>query len=214
LTGLKNVTGKRVTEVIPGIRESDQELLKIYGRVSLTGKSERFEMFVEALKMWFSVSVYSRERGFFVAIFDNITERKKAEEIQGRLAAIVESAEDAIISKDVNGIIQTWNVGAENIYGYKAEEAIGKPISILVPPGHTDEIPEILRRIEQGEHIEGFETVRMRKDGTIIPVYLTFSAIKDRHGNVIGTSKIAHDISMRKQSEERIRTLIEQLNHQ
>ncbi|MGD0886246.1 MAG: PAS domain S-box protein [Thermodesulfovibrionales bacterium] len=209
LTGLKNVVGKRVTEVIPGIRETDPELIEIYGRVSLTGKPERFEMFVEALKMWFSISVYSPEEEFFVAVFDIITERKKAEEVQGRLAAIVDSAEDAIIGKDLNGIIHSWNVGAENIFGYKAEEVIGKPVSLLVPPGHTDEVPEILARIKQGEHIESFETVRMRKDGAIIPVSLTFSAIKDKAGRIIGASKIAHDITERKQAEEEREATVE-----
>jgi PAS domain S-box-containing protein len=101
----------------------------------------------------------------------DISASKQAEEAQGRLAAIVESADDAIIGKDLNGIIQTWNVGAENMFGYKAEEVIGQPISLLVPPRHTDEVPEILERIKQGEHIENFETERMRKDGTIIPVF-------------------------------------------
>ncbi len=140
-----------------------------------------------------------------VGMVHDITERKQAEEAQGRLAAIVSSAEEAIIGKDLNGIIETWNVGAENIFGYKAEEVIGKPVSLLVPPGHSDEVPEILARIKQGEHIESFETVRMRKDGTIIPVSLTFSAIKDASGKVIGASKIAHDITERKRAEEALR---------
>ena len=135
----------------------------------------------------------------------DITERKQAEEAQGRLAAIVESADDAIIGKDLDGIIQTWNIGAENIFGYKAKDVIGKNISLLIPPGHTDEVPEILTRIRQGEHIENFETVRMRKDGTIIPVSLKFSAIKDTSGRVIGASKIAHDITVRKRAEEELR---------
>ena len=155
--------------------------------------------------MWFSISVYSPEKEFFVAVFDVITERKKAEEAQGRLAAIIDSAEDAIIGKDLNGIIQTWNVGAENIFGYKAEEVIGKPISLLIPSGFADEVPEILARIKQGEHIENFETVRMRKDGTIVPVILTFSAIKDTNGKITGASKIAHDITARKRIEEALR---------
>jgi PAS domain S-box-containing protein len=204
LTGLKDVVGKRITEVIPGIRDADPELFEIYGKVSLNGKPERFEIFVEALKMWFSISVYSPEKEFFVAVFDVITERKKAEEVQGRLAAIVESADDAIIGEDLNGIVQTWNMGAEIIFGYKAKEIIGKPISLLVPAGHTDELPEIFARIKQGEHIENFETIRMRKDGTIIPVSLTFSAIKDANGKVIGASKIAHDITERKKAEDAI----------
>jgi PAS domain S-box-containing protein len=135
----------------------------------------------------------------------DISALKQAEEVQGRLAAIVENAEDAIVGKDLNGIIQSWNVGAEKIFGYTAEEAIGKNVSILTPPGHTEDVPEILARINQGEHIESFETLRMRKDGTIIPVSLKFSAIKDASGKVIGASKIAHDISARKRAEEALR---------
>jgi len=137
-----------------------------------------------------------------VGMVHDITERKKAEEAQGRLSAIVASAEDAIISKDLNGVIQTWNVGAEMIFGYTAEEAIGRNISLLVPSGHADEVPDILRRLSQGEHIENFETVRMRKDGTVIPVSLNFSAIRDSSGKVIGASKIAHDITERKRAVE------------
>jgi len=135
----------------------------------------------------------------------DISALKEAEEAQGRLAAIVESADDAIIGKDLNGIIQTWNVGAENIFGYKAEEVIGKSISLLIPPGHIDEVPEILARIKQGEHIENFETLRMRKEGTIIPVSLKFSAIRDASGKVIGASKIAHDITERRRAQEALR---------
>ena len=206
-TGLKDVVGKRVSEVIPGIQEADPELFERYGRVALTGKPEQFEVFVESMKMWFSISVYSPAPEYFVAVFDVITERKKAEEIMGRLSAIVTSAEDAIISKNMNGVIQTWNVGAEKIFGYSAEEAIGKYVSFLVPPGHADEVPTILKRLSQGEHIENFETVRMRKDGTIIPVSLNFSAIKDASGKVIGVSNIAHDITERKQAEEKIRSM-------
>ncbi len=145
-----------------------------------------------------------------VHVAHDITERKKAEKALGRLAAIVESADDAIIGKDQDGIIQTWNVGAENIFGYKAEEVIGRNISLLIPPGHINEEPEILARIKQGEHIENFESVRMRKDGSIIPVSLTFSAIKDASGKIIGASKIAHDITGRKKSEYEIQTLAQQ----
>jgi two-component system, chemotaxis family, CheB/CheR fusion protein len=135
----------------------------------------------------------------------DITEGKRAEEMRGRLSAIVQSAEDAIISKDLNGIITTWNVGAEEIFGYKAEEVIGKNISFLIPPGHVDEVPEILKNITHGEHIERFETERMRKDGAIIPVSLTFSPIKDASGRVVGVSKIAHDISISKETEKALR---------
>ena len=152
----------------------------------------------------------SNVRGCIGAFID-ITDRKLAEKAQGHLAAIVESAGDAIISEDLNGIIQTWNLGAENVFGYKEKEVIGKPISILVPPGHTDEVPEILARIIQGERIENFETGRLRKDGTIIPVSLTFSAIKDSSGRIIGASKIAHDITERRHAEEALRMSEERL---
>ncbi len=146
-----------------------------------------------------------------VVTYTDITELKRGEEMRGRLSAIVESADDAVISKDLNGIIRTWNVGAEKIFGYTAEEIIGRPISILVPPGHADEVPDVLRRISLGEHIERFETWRMRKDGSVIPVSLTFSPIKDGGGRVIGASKIAHDISARKKAEEALRESEEHL---
>jgi two-component system CheB/CheR fusion protein len=140
----------------------------------------------------------------------DITERKRSEEVKGRLSAIVDSADDAIISQDLNGVIRTWNVGAEKIFGYTAGEVVGRPIFLLVPPGHVDEVPDILRRISQGEHIEHFETVRMRKDGTVIPVSLTFSPIKDASGAVVGASKIAHDTSERNRMEVAFRHAAEQ----
>lgn len=146
-----------------------------------------------------------------VLVFRDVTEREKAEEVQGRLSAIVASAEDAIISKDLDGVILTWNLGAELIFGYKAEEVMGKNVSLLVPPGYEDEVPAILRRLSQGEHIENYETVRMRKDGTLIPVSLNFSAIKDGSGRVIGSSKIAHNITERKQAEEEVRKTRDEL---
>jgi PAS domain S-box-containing protein len=145
-----------------------------------------------------------------IGMVHDITERKQAEEVQGRLAAIIESAEDAIIGEDLNGIIQSWNVGAENIFGYAAEEVIGKHVSILVPSGRVDEIQDILAWIKDRERIANLETERIRKDGTIIPVSLTVSAIKDANGRIIGASKIAHDITDRKLAEEALRSSEEQ----
>jgi PAS domain S-box-containing protein len=131
--------------------------------------------------------------------------RLRAERAAMQLAAIVESSDDAIVSKDLNGIIMTWNAGAERLFGYSAEEAVGKPITIVIPPDRLDEEPKILERIRRGERFEHFETIRRRKDGTTFDISLTISPIKDDLGNVIGASKIARDISERKAAEARLR---------
>ena len=136
----------------------------------------------------------------------DITDRKLAEADKARLAAIVESSDDAIISKDLNSIIMTWNAGATRLFGYTAEEAIGRPITMLMPPERIDEEPSILDRIRRGERIDHYETVRCRKDGTLIDISLTVSPLVDKHGKIVGASKIAHDITSRKQVE---RTLLE-----
>jgi PAS domain S-box-containing protein len=131
----------------------------------------------------------------------DITERKRAEEISSHLAAIVETSDDAILSKSLDGIILSWNKGAERIFGYKASEVIGKPIQILIPPHKVDEEPAILERLKRGEHIDHYETVRVTKDGRTVDISLTISPIKDLNGKTIAASKIARDISERKRSE-------------
>jgi len=128
-----------------------------------------------------------------------------------KLAAIVECSDDAIVSKNIDGIIETWNRGAERIFGYTAEEVIGKPITILIPPERLDEEPQILARIRRGERIDHYETVRRRKDGTLIDISLTVSPVRDERGRVVGASKIARDISERKQAEARMRASERQL---
>jgi PAS domain S-box-containing protein len=204
LTGLKNVAGKRVSEVVPGIRESNPEILESFGKTVLTGVPRGFETYVSALKSWYSISSYSPRRGYFVILFDAITERKRAEEAQRRLSAIVESSADAIFSKSLDGVIQSWNQGAERLYGYSTQEAVGKSVTILAPPGSEDEIPDILRRIVRGERLEHYETRRMRKDGRQIDVSLTVSPIRDPSGNIVGASTIARDITERKRAEEEL----------
>ncbi len=152
-----------------------------------------------------SLSPLQTEEGMFVSsAIRDITERRRAEQARLRLAAIVDSAEDAIISKDLNGRIQSWNPGAERLFGYRADEVIGQPMSLLIPPGHEDEEPFILERLKRGERIEHYEAVRQRKDGTLVPVSLTISPIKDGTGAIIGASKIIRDITERKQAEQRI----------
>jgi PAS domain S-box-containing protein len=117
------------------------------------------------------------------------------------LAAIVQSSDDAIISKDLDATITSWNRGAELIFGYTAEEAIGQPITILMPPERVNEEPALLQRIRAGERIEHYETVRRRKDGTLLDISLTISPVYDAQGLIIGASKIARDISDRKRME-------------
>src|SRR5258708_6483080 len=121
------------------------------------------------------------------------------------LAAIVDSSDDAIIGKDLNGIITSWNQGAERIFGYSAEEMIGTSIMRLIPPERQGEEEEILSCLKQGERFEHFETVRTTKEGRQLHVSLTISPIKDANGRVIGASKIARDITDRKLSEEALK---------
>jgi PAS domain S-box-containing protein len=131
-----------------------------------------------------------------------LSRHKATVELRSQLAAIVESSEDAIIGKTLDGIIANWNAGAEKIFGYRAEEAIGRSITILLPPNCADEMPKILEKIGRGEKVEPYETVRMRKDGELIDISLSISPIKDATGKVIGASKIAHDITRRKRTEQ------------
>jgi PAS domain S-box-containing protein len=142
-----------------------------------------------------------------------IGEQARLSEAAQRLAAIVESSDDAIVSKDLNGIIATWNRGAEQVFGYQAAEVVGKPITILIPEDQHDEEPAILDRIRRGERIDHYETIRRRKDGTLINVSLTVSPITDPTGRIVGASKIARDITERKRSEERIQLLVREIDH-
>ncbi len=140
-------------------------------------------------------------------------EHRSGERAAQMLASIVESSGDAIVSKDLNGIIATWNRGAERLFGYSAEEAVGNPIMMLIPPGRHNEEPEILDRIRRGDRVDHYETVRQHKDGSLIDISLTVSPIRDAEGKVIGASKIARDITERKRVEEQGRLLIREMNH-
>jgi len=124
-----------------------------------------------------------------------------------RLAAIVESSDDAIVSKDLNGIITSWNRGAEELFGYTAAEAIGQSITILIPPDRLAEEDMVLGHIRRGERIEHFDTIRQRKDGTLVPISLTVSPIRDASGTIVGASKIARNISYRRQIEGELHEL-------
>jgi PAS domain S-box-containing protein len=144
-----------------------------------------------------------------VLVFRDVSERKRTELARSHLAAIVESSDDAIISKTLQGIILSWNKGAERLFGYTAREAIGQPITMLLPPERQSEEQGILARVVRGERIEHFETVRISKDGRRIDISLTISPIRDASNTIVGASKVARDISRRKALETRDRFLVE-----
>ncbi|HWN30515.1 MAG TPA: PAS domain S-box protein, partial [Burkholderiales bacterium] len=131
--------------------------------------------------------------------------RKRAEIARAHLASIIESSDDAIISKDLEGIVTSWNTGAERIFGYSATEMIGRPVTLLIPPENPDEESQCIARIKGGERIEHYETCCVRSDGRRIDVSLTVLPIKDATGNIIGASKIARDITERKRAEAALR---------
>jgi two-component system, chemotaxis family, CheB/CheR fusion protein len=143
----------------------------------------------------------------------DISDRKRADLHAQQLASIVESSDDAIVSKDLEGIITSWNRGAERLFGYAAKEVVGKPVTILIPADRQDEEPEILERIRRGERIAHYDTIRCRKDGSLINISLTVSPLKDADGKITGASKIARDITERKRAQEQQKLLVNEMKH-
>ena len=128
-------------------------------------------------------------------------------------AAIVESSEDAILSKDLSGVILSWNRGAERLFGYSADEAVGRSVMLIIPLDRQGEEPGIIERIRRGVKVEPFETVRQRKDGTLVEISVSVSPIRDLHGNIVGASKIARDITELKRARERQYILLREMSH-
>jgi PAS domain S-box-containing protein len=163
------------------------------------------------------VIVESRQQllsnGRVIEVNRDVTERKQIEEQLSFLASIVQFNDDAIISKNLDGIVTSWNKGAERVFGYTAEEAVGQPITIVIPQDRQDEERTILTRIRRGERIEHFETVRQRKHGSLIWVSLTISPVKNAQGKIIAASKIARDITEQKRTSDQIATLAREAEH-
>jgi PAS domain S-box-containing protein len=198
-----------------------------------TGQAAAGAVFREELRYWvadgserivdFAMNPVRDESGVVVFLHPtgiDITERKEIEaalrERETRLrwlASIVESSDDAIVTKNLDGIIASWNGGAERVFGYTAEEAIGQPITIVIPQDRLDEERTILTRIRRGERIDHFETVRQRRHGSLIVVSLTVSPVKNAEGKIVGASKIARDITGQKRSQEQIATLAREAEH-
>jgi PAS domain S-box-containing protein len=207
----KELTGKHFSMIMSA--NNSAELLKELGakRVSPGGwKGECCLVRRNGSDLLVSLSIgpVMNQAGRVVGTFgvsQDITERKRTEEDLRRLAEIVESSDDAIISKTLDGIILTWNLGAERMYGYSAEEAVGKPINLLYPNGQADEIPVILEKVKQGHVVKHSETLRVRKDRKQIRVALTVSPVKDTSGRIVGASAIGRDVTEGKQMEEMFR---------
>jgi PAS domain S-box-containing protein len=168
----------------------------------------------EITPVLYNASVYRDDTGNVVGVFAaarDITKQKRTEEARSRLAAIVESSDDAIISKDLNGTIMSWNDGAQRLYGYSAAEALGRPVSILMLPDQQDQMAVLARQIREGIKVEHYETERVRKDGRRIYVSLTLSPVRNRQGEIIGASTIARDVTERKQVQDALRNLMAEL---
>jgi len=173
-------------------------------RGELCNRKKNGEQFWESV----SISPILDENGAissYLAVKEDITGRKRRDEEISQLAAIVQSSDDAIVAKDLNGVILSWNRGAERIYGYSAEEAVGKSVSMLIHPDHPDELAEITTHLKRGEGVEHYTTKRLRKDGQRISISLTVSPILDRAGNVVAASSIARDITRQANAEEALR---------
>ena len=203
--------GKPVTIVIPADRQSEEPAI-----LSRLKRGERVDHFETVRRrkngtlvdISLTISPVRDGQGKIIGaskIARDISERKRLSELQERMAAIVESSDDAIISKDLDGVIRSWNRGAERIFGYKGEEIIGQHVSTITAPDRIDEIPDILDRIKRGESVDHYETKRKTKDGRILTVSLTVSPIRDTAGNVTGASKVARDVTERVRQEQALR---------
>lgn len=201
------VIGKPIQVIVPNDRYAEEN--RILARIRAGEPVENYETVRRRkdgvlLEVALTISPIRDGDGRIVGaskIARDITQRRLAGEAQRRLAAIVTSSADAILSKDLNGIIRTWNEGAQRIFGYTAEEMVGKPVLLLIPEESRDEEPAILERIRRGERIDHYETIRRRKDGTLINVSLTVSPVTDETGKIVGASKIARDITEAKRAE-------------
>jgi PAS domain S-box-containing protein len=157
--------------------------------------------------------VIARQLGFSLARHNAEEARRRAEQASRLLSAIVETSDDAIVSKDLNGIVTSWNSGAQRLFGYTAAEMIGKPITLLIPAHLQSEEPKILDRIRRGERVEHYDTVRVRKNGVLVDISLSVSPVRDADGKIVGASKIARDIGDRKRAADRQELLTREIQH-
>ncbi|MEW6450841.1 MAG: PAS domain S-box protein [Pseudomonadota bacterium] len=160
-----------------------------------------------------SIDLANTPDGGAVNLLVDIAARKANTLVAERLASIIENSDDAIVSKDLNGTIRTWNKGAERVFGYSAAEAIGQSIMLIIPEDRRNEEAHVIARIRAGERIDHYETIRRRKDGSMVDISLSVSPIADGDGNIVGASKIARDITDRRRAERQRQVLVGELNH-
>jgi PAS domain S-box-containing protein len=223
LVGLPDLTAVRSTRVIEYFPPADRErvLHEVLPAVRASGFWEgelKFRHFrtgdeIPVLYNIFPVRGTSGEIAAYGTVTRDLTESKLAEQRLRALASIVESSDDAIVSKNLDGIIMSWNKGAERVFGYTAEEAVGRSITMVIPRERQSEELDILTRIRRGERIDHFETVRQHKSGSLITVSLTVSPVKDAEGRITGASKIARNITEQRRSQEQIAVLAREAEH-
>jgi len=213
----EEVIGKSITIIIPPeLHPQEHQILERLQRGERIDHLETVRVARDGRRIEVSLSVSPvRDAGGRIVgalkVLRNIDAERRAARLRAQLAAIVESSDDAIISKTLDGTIQSWNAGAARIFGYTAQQAVGQPILLIVPPELQAQEREILRKIGNGERLEHFDTVRITRDGRRIPISLTVSPVRDARGIIIGASKIARDISDRKHAEQLLRTSEEAL---
>ena len=215
----EEVIGKSITLLIPMDRRDEES--DILSRLRRGERIDHYETVRRRkdgslVEVSLTVSPLRNAEGRIIGaakIARDITARRRAQLSEQRLASIVESSHDSIVSEDLDGIIKTWNPGAERLFGYTAEEVIGKPITLLIPMDRHDEESDILSRIRRGECVDHYETVRRRKDGSLVEISLTVSPIKNAEGMVIGASKTARDITERRRAQEQQNLLLREMSH-
>lgn len=212
LTGLKNVIGKKVTELIPGIREAYPELFEIYGRVSLTGLTEKFEIHLAPLGAWLSVSVYSKEKEHFIAVFDNITERKQSEEAmrksEKKYKDLFDSAFDGIYQVDAAGTFTMMNMAGARIFGYDGpDEIIGR--SVLEHWRDPKDRDAFVAELRTRKSVGSYHMPSKKKNGEPIELESTSRIIEDEAGNLLGMEGIVRDVTEHMQADQHLRQLLE-----
>ncbi|WP_049760132.1 hybrid sensor histidine kinase/response regulator [Anaeromyxobacter dehalogenans] len=193
--------GRTLAEVWPELAGPESRYRREYDRCMRERVPVQFQAYYAPLDLWTGVTAYPVSAGGIAVFFRDITRIKRAEQEQTRLAAIVESTDDAIVAKDLDGVILTWNRAAERLFGYAADEVVGRSVTLLIPPDRRHEEAEILAELRAGRRVEHFETQRVRKDGTRLDVSVTVSPVRDEEGRLVGASKIVRDISEQKRSE-------------